>query len=145
MLHPVHLNPPDYPPSTSANDVFSPPFNRSAPNLLQPSFFYAITLIYVLRRDRWSWEEGAEKNYPIFYILFLRSHVFFRPLPNQIPPLNLYLTFTTYKYVSEIFKIFLNKRNWVLVTNSNCLISLSLQSDDVNLWYFNIVEREGII
>jgi len=29
-------------------------------------------------------------------------------------------------------------RNWVFVTNSNCLIPISLQSDDVNPWYFKL-------
>ena len=30
------------------------------------------------------------------------------------------------------------QRNWVFVTNSNCLIPISLQSDDVNIWYFKL-------
>ena len=30
------------------------------------------------------------------------------------------------------------ERNWVFVTNSNCLIPISLQSDYVNLWYFKL-------
>ena len=30
------------------------------------------------------------------------------------------------------------KRKWVFVTNLNCLIPISLQSDDVNLWYFKL-------
>ena len=30
------------------------------------------------------------------------------------------------------------QRKWVFVTNSNALIPISLQSDDVNLWYFKL-------
>ena len=35
-------------------------------------------------------------------------------------------------------KLQYHERNWVLATNSNFLIPISLQPDGVNLWYFKL-------